>query len=182
MLVLGIDPGTLHMGWGIVRGAGTRVTHVAHGTISPGPHLALADRLVVIERELQSVLELHQPDVSSCESIFFSRDATAAAKLGHARGVALLVCARRGLQIFEYPPARVKKTVAGRGAAGKAQIAAMVRAILRLDHAPGADAADALAVALTHLSISPSLALARASVAKHPRIPAPYKPLRRRHP
>jgi crossover junction endodeoxyribonuclease RuvC len=151
MLVLGIDPGTRRLGWGLVRKDGTRLTHVAHGVITPGDARPLAERLVEIERGLGEVLAEYSPERASIESIFFAKDAQAASKLGHARGVALLVCARAGLGISEFPPARVKRTVAGGGRADKAQIALMVRALLRLAALPPSDAADALALAITCL-------------------------------
>ncbi len=154
MKVLGIDPGTRHPGWGVVEKVGTRLTHVAHGTISPKAALTLGERLVVLEEGLIAVMEKHAPDQAAIEAIFFAKDAQAAAKLGHARGVALLVCAREGLVVGEYPPARVKRTVAGGGRAEKTQVAQMVRAILKLPEVPQADAADALAVAITHLQNS----------------------------
>ena len=155
MIVLGIDPGTRRLGWGIVRKDGTRLVHVAHGVIVAGEERPLAERLVVIERELEAIVRLHAPERASVEALFFAKDAQAAAKLGHARGVALLVCARAGLAIAEYPPARVKRTVAGGGRAEKSQVALMVRALLRLVATPPADAADALAVAITALQESP---------------------------
>jgi len=152
--VLGLDPGSRHFGWGVVRRAGTKLVHVAHGIVHPSLESTFADRLVQIEAALVAVLEQHRPTHASIEGLFFAKDAQAAAKLGHARGVALLVCARAGLPITEYPPARVKRTVAGGGRAAKDQVAHMVRVILGLREVPAADAADALAVALTHLSDS----------------------------
>ena len=149
--VLGLDPGTRHFGWGVVRKAGTRLTHVAHGIIHASGDAPLAERLVAIEAALVDVVRAHAPDEASIESLFFAKDAQAAAKLGHARGVALLVVARSGLAAFEYAPARVKRTVAGAGRADKAQVAQMVRVMLGLREAPPADAADALAIAVTHL-------------------------------
>ena len=104
-----------------------------------------------IERALEIVVREHVPTAASVESLFFQKDAQAAAKLGHARGVALLVCARAGLRVAEYPPARVKLTVAGGGRADKNQVAQMVRVLLNLATAPRSDAADALALAVTHL-------------------------------
>jgi len=151
LIALGIDPGTRHTGYGIVRREGTRLTHVAHGVISPSATLPLPERLVLIERGLIEMFALYAPEQAAIESIFFAKDAQAAAKLGHARGVAMLVCARQGLSVAEYPPSRVKRTVTGRGAADKSQVAMMVRAVLRLGDLPRADAADALAVAITHL-------------------------------
>lgn len=152
--MLGLDPGTRHFGWGVVRRDGTRLAHVAHGVVHPDTTTPFADRLVVIERELVRVIAAHTPTEASAEGLFFAKDAQAAAKLGHARGVALLVCARAGLTVAEYAPARVKRTVAGGGRADKRQMAQMVRVILKLVEAPPSDAADALAVAITHLSQS----------------------------
>jgi crossover junction endodeoxyribonuclease RuvC len=159
MIVLGIDPGTHRLGWGIVRREGTKLVHVAHDVIH-APEASLGERLVVIERELLQVLERHTVSAASIEQLFFARDAQAAAKLGHARGVALLVCARAGLPTFEYAPARVKRTAAGHGRADKRQVAEMIRVILSLRQAPPSDAADALALAVTHLQSLPAVAAA----------------------
>ena len=137
---------------------GTRLVHVGHGVVHVDEAEPIARRLVVIERELVEVVRAHEPDMASVEALFFAKDAQAAGKLGHARGVALLVCARAGLEVFEYPPARVKRTVAGSGRAVKSQVAQMIRVILGLASAPPADAADALAVAVTHLQHAPALA------------------------
>jgi crossover junction endodeoxyribonuclease RuvC len=155
MIVLGIDPGTHRLGWGIVRREGTKLIHVAHDVIHAPPNASLGERLVVIERELLQVIERHTVSAASIEQLFFARDAQAAAKLGHARGVALLVCARAGLPTFEYAPARVKRTAAGHGRADKRQVAEMIRVILSLRQAPPSDAADALALAVTHLQSLP---------------------------
>jgi crossover junction endodeoxyribonuclease RuvC len=155
IVVLGLDPGSRHFGWGVVRRDGTRLAHVAHGIIHPDLSTTFAERLVVIERDLMGVVAAYHPTQASVEGLFFAKDAQAASKLGHARGVALLVCGRAGLEIAEYPPARVKRTIAGAGRAEKAQVAQMVRVILRLRDAPPSDAADALALAVTHLSRSP---------------------------
>ena len=161
-IVLGLDPGTRHFGWGVVERVGTRLVHVAHGTVHTDTSESIARRLVTIEAELEIVVGAHRPTAASVEALFFAKDAQAAAKLGHARGVALLVCARAGLPISEYPPARVKRTVAASGRAEKSQVAAMVRVLLGLAAAPQADAADALAVAITCLQESSLLAAAAA--------------------
>ncbi|WP_394826914.1 crossover junction endodeoxyribonuclease RuvC [Pendulispora albinea] len=162
--VLGIDPGTRRMGWGIVSRKGSRLVHVAHGVIAAGDDVPLAERLVTIERELDRIVQNQAVGQASVESLFFHKDAQAAAKLGHARGVALLVCARAGLDIAEYAPARVKRTVTGRGAADKVQVAQMIRAILSLPEAPPSDAADALALAVTHLQNTPLATAAAAGL------------------
>lgn len=151
VVVLGLDPGTRHFGWGVVRRTGTRIAHVAHGVFDVEKKGDLGARLVAIELGLMEVIQEHKPMQASIETLFFAKDASAAAKLGHARGVALLVCARLGLASFEYAPARVKRTVTGRGLADKAQVAQMIRIVLGLPAAPRSDAADALAIAVTHL-------------------------------
>jgi len=114
----------------------------------------LADRLCEIDDELAAVIATHLPTVGAVEGIFFSKDAKSAAKLGHARGVVLLRLARAGIGIHEYEPALVKRTVVGKGAADKRQVALLVSAVLRLPTPPRSDAADALAIALTHLSVA----------------------------
>jgi crossover junction endodeoxyribonuclease RuvC len=157
VIVLGLDPGTRHFGWGLIEKKGSRLSHVAHGVVDTDVKGVIAERLVEIEAALVEVVRAHAPDAAAVESLFFARDAQAAAKLGHARGVALLVCARALLPIAEYPPARVKRTVAGNGRAEKEQVASMVRVVLGLRELPLPDAADALAVALTHLQASPLL-------------------------
>jgi len=150
-IVLGLDPGTRHFGWGVVSKTGTRLSHVAHGVLDVEKAGELGQRLVAIEHGLVAVIERYAPNEASIESLFFAKDAQAAAKLGHARGVGLLVCARAGLASFEYAPARVKRTIAGAGRADKAQVAQMIRIVLGLTEIPRSDAADALAIAVTHL-------------------------------
>jgi len=152
VLVLGIDPGTRYLGWGLVRRAGTRLEPVGHGVIR-AQQPQLAERLVSLESELSQVVNRYRPDCGAVESLFFYKDAQAAAKLGHARGVALLVLARAGLEVFEYAPAKIKRVIAGSGGAEKRQVSLVVRALLSLSTVPPADASDALAVALTHLRV-----------------------------
>ena len=153
MIAVGIDPGTRHLGWGVVTRTGSTLGHVAHGVIHPDPRLSLACRLQCIEQELSAVLARHRPDVGSVETLFFHKDAQGAAKLGHARGVVLLSLARAGIEVAEYAPARVKRTVVGSGRADKRQVAMMIRALFGLAEAPSSDAADALALAVTHLRL-----------------------------
>lgn len=151
MVVLGLDPGTRHFGWGVVESVGTRLFPRAFGTIHVNPDAPLPKRLAAIEAALLDVLKTHDPTHASVETLFFAKDASAAAKLGHARGVALLVCGRVDLPLSEYAPALVKRTIAGNGRAEKGQVAAMVKILLGLSAPPPSDAADALALALTHL-------------------------------
>jgi crossover junction endodeoxyribonuclease RuvC len=154
MKVLGIDPGTRHLGWGVLSRVGTKIEHIAHGVIDADEKAPLADRLVTIDDALTEVIAAHRPDVGAVEGLFFAKDAQSAAKLGHARGVVLLRLARAGVDIREYAPALVKRTVVGKGAAEKKQVAMVVTAVLRLKEPPRPDAADALAIALTHLSVA----------------------------
>lgn len=153
VIAIGIDPGTRKLGWGVVARAGNRLSHIAHGVIALDGSESIASRLVELEGQLTRVLREHRPNVSSVESLFFNKDAQAAAKLGHARGVVLLCLAREGIPIAEYAPAKIKRTIAGTGQADKRQVALMVRAALALDSLPPADAADALAIAMTHLRL-----------------------------
>lgn len=155
MIVLGIDPGTRNLGWGVVRAEGNRVRHIDHGVLRVSEELPLAARLVLLDEALGEVMRRFRPTAAAVESLFFHKDAQAASKLGHARGVVLLNVARGGVTLAEYAPARVKQTVTGQGRATKEQMAKMVRLLLNLDSEPPHDAADALALALTHLRRAP---------------------------
>jgi crossover junction endodeoxyribonuclease RuvC len=153
VIALGVDPGTRQLGWGVVVRRGSTLEHVAHGVIRLDPRETLAVRLHRIEQELSLVLGQHRPDVGSVETLFFHKDAQAAAKLGHARGVVLMSLARAGVEVAEYAPARVKRAIVGHGRADKRQVALMIRTLLRLSDTPASDAADALALAVTHLRL-----------------------------
>ncbi len=151
MRVLGIDPGSRRTGWGVVELDGTRLRHIAAGTIASSSRASLPDRLRIIHEGLQQVIAEHSPEAVAVEEIFFAKHANAALKLGHARGVALLVAAESSLAVHEYPPAIVKRTVVGRGLADKAQVGRLVAALLGLAAPLEVDASDALAVAITHI-------------------------------
>ena len=152
--VLGVDPGSRKTGWGVVESSGRRMRGVGAGIIRLDPKAPLADRLEIIYDQLDALIDEHVPNAVAVEDVFFAKYANAAIKLGHVRGVVLLLVAKRGLPLGEYPPALVKRSVAGRGAADKSQLGRMVSAMLGLDKQPGEDATDALAVAITHLSAS----------------------------
>ena len=155
MRVLGIDPGTATVGYGVVerlphRGASARLLEC--GVLRTRPRQSLELRLAHIHDGLRELIERHRPDVLAVENIFYAANMRTTMVLGHARGVILLAGAQAGLVIAEYSPAVVKKTVVGRGAALKPQVGYMVAKLLQLAAAPEpADAADAVAVALTHL-------------------------------
>lgn len=160
MLVLGIDPGTRHLGWGVIEVLGARLRHCEHGVIDADERAPLAERLVTIDDALRTTIARVAPKEAGVEALFFAKDATAAAKLGHARGVVLLALQRAGVAIFEYPPASVKRAVAGAGRADKLQVAKMVSTMLRLRELPPPDAADALAIAITHAHAAPARRIA----------------------
>jgi len=182
LITVGVDPGTRRLGWGVVARSGREMRHIAHGVITLDAREPLAERLRQLEIELGRVLEAHRPDVGSVETLFFHKDAQAAAKLGHARGVVLLSLARAGIAVAEYAPARVKRAIAGHGQADKRQVAAMIRALLRLDQLPALDASDALALAVTHLRLGPALEKAAASSKLTPALLAALSRGRRRRP
>lgn len=147
---LGIDPGLRATGWGVIDVTGSRLTHVANGTITSNDRLSVAERLVEIEAGLVIVVETYAPDGVAVEQAFVARDPSAALKLGQARGLALLVPARAGIAVAEYAPNHIKKAVVGAGHAGKTQVAMMV-AMLLPGCAPASEhAADALAIAIAH--------------------------------
>ena len=147
--ILGVDPGLNRCGWGVVSIEGSRLSHIAHGVIAPPPTAEMAQRLLVLLDGLSEVIARWRPDTAAVEQAFMAKNASSALKLGQARATALIAPARAGLRVAEYAPRAVKKAVVGTGAAEKAQIVAMIGILL-----PGcgatADAADALAVAITH--------------------------------
>jgi crossover junction endodeoxyribonuclease RuvC len=148
--VLGIDPGSRVTGYGVVDGDWGTSRVVAYGTIRLGDQQPLHERLVRLHEAVRELQVLHKVDEVAVERVFVARNADSALKLGHARGVVLLAIGQAGLPLFEYTPAQVKKSVTGSGRAIKGQVGALVRAILGLDEDPAEDAADALAIALTH--------------------------------
>lgn len=154
MRVLGIDPGSVCTGYGIVDRAGAEsLLHVCHGSISPGDRLPLPERLLGISARLREIIEEFRPQAVSIESVFFAKNANSALILGQARGAALLTAAGSGLPVFEYPPASVKQAVTGYGRATKEQVRKMVRLLLKAGPPAGAsDASDALAIAICHLN------------------------------
>lgn len=150
MRVLGIDPGLRNMGWGIIDVSGPRVSHVANGVCHSKATDDLARRLLSLMEQLTDVLHSYQPDCAAVEQTFVNKDAVATLKLGQARAVALLVPAKAGLPIGEYAPNAVKKAVVGVGHAAKQQVEHMIKLQLPGAKLAGADAVDALAIAICH--------------------------------
>ena len=148
--ILGIDPGLRRTGWGVIACEGNRLIYIGCGSVETNERLALAERLVAIHDGLARIVAEFRPDEAAVEATFVNRDATATLKLGQARGIALLVPAKAGVMVAEYAPNLVKKTIVGAGHAEKAQIRMMIGVLLPKADPQSEDAADALAIAVTH--------------------------------
>jgi len=148
--IIGVDPGLQRTGWGVIDVAGNRLSFVACGTITSTSGDELAGRLVELHDGLEAVIAAHGPDEAAVEHTFVNTNPTATLKLGQARGIALLVPAKAGLSVAEYAPNAVKKAIVGAGHADKDQIQHMVKILLPKATWKGADAADALAIAICH--------------------------------
>ncbi|TYL97142.1 crossover junction endodeoxyribonuclease RuvC [Bradyrhizobium rifense] len=157
--IIGIDPGLRRTGWGVIEADGNRLIYVACGSVEPPDDLPLASRLLAIHEGLTAVLSHHTPMEAAVEQTFVNKDGVATLKLGQARGVAMLAPAMFGISVAEYAPNQVKKTVVGAGHADKQQIAMMLKILLPKAEPPSADAADALAIAITHAHHRQSTAL-----------------------
>jgi crossover junction endodeoxyribonuclease RuvC len=150
MIIIGLDPGLGCTGWGVIAAEGNRLSHVANGQIRTDSKAELPKRLVDLHDRLAAVLAEHRPDGAAVEEVFANENPQSTLKLGQARGVILLVAARSGIVVGEYAARLVKKAVVGTGGAEKPQVHAMVARLLPGVKIAGADAADALAVAITH--------------------------------
>jgi crossover junction endodeoxyribonuclease RuvC len=148
--LIGIDPGLRRTGWGVIEADGSRLRHVADGAVSVAGGGELAMRLVELYEGLERIIERYMPGEAAVEETFVNVNPSSTLKLGQARGVALLVPARHGIQVAEYPPNLIKKAVVGSGHAAKRQIQMMVKMLLPGCAIATADAADALAVAICH--------------------------------
>lgn len=150
MIVLGLDPGTLHTGWAVVAHGGRAERALAYGVVDLPGTMEHPDRLKAIYDRISGVIAAHAPAEVAVEMPVFAGNAQALLKLGRAQAALMLVAVNHALPVSQYTPAEVKKAVVGNGNAAKEQVAFMVRALLKLDETPPPDAADALAVALCH--------------------------------
>jgi len=152
MIVLGIDPGTGILGFGVVDFVkGKPPKMIDGGVVSTPPHTPLPDRLKEIHDSIAEIIKATRPDVMAIEKLFFARNVTTAISVAEARGVVILAAAQNGLPIYEYTPLQIKQTLTGYGRAEKKQVQEMVRIHLNLKDVPKPDdAADALAAAITH--------------------------------
>ena len=151
MRILGIDPGSIITGYGVVDNKNGKLFYVSDGSISTVPKSPLQERLGVVFDLLYNIVADYKPDAVAVEDIFFARNVKSAIMLGQARGVALLCASKANLPVFEYSPATVKQSIVGYGNATKEQVQRMVKTLLKMPVIPKADAADALAVAICHI-------------------------------
>jgi crossover junction endodeoxyribonuclease RuvC len=150
LIILGLDPGLGCTGWGVIAAEGNRLSHIANGQIRTPTQAVLSERLLVLADRLAEIIASHRPAAAAVEEVFVNANPQSTLKLGQARGVVLLAAARSGITVGEYAARLVKKAVVGTGAAEKVQVHAMVARLLPGVAIAGADAADALAVAITH--------------------------------
>ena len=148
--ILGLDPGLGTTGWGLIQAEGNRLSHIANGQLKTSASESLPKRLSHLASQLEALLADHSPEAAAVEEVFVNKNPQSTLKLGQARGVALMIAARAGLDVGEYAPTLIKKAVVGTGGAEKAQVHAMVQRLLPGAPIAGPDAADALAVAITH--------------------------------
>jgi crossover junction endodeoxyribonuclease RuvC len=147
-LILGLDPSLTCTGWGIVRAEGSRLAHVANGQIATDPKEPIAERLNHLHDAVFAIIGAHLPDRAAVEEVFLNKNPQSTLKLAQARGAVLAACGRAGLPLAEHAARLVKKAVVGTGGAEKPQVQAMLKVLLPGAHIEGADAADALAVAI----------------------------------
>ncbi len=150
MRIVGIDPGTIRMGVGIIETSSKKVQLIHAETIKARAHQPLPERLKFIFDALSEVFQIFRPEQFAVENVFFSKDAKAAIKIGEARAIAMLVASQHSIPISEYAPTKVKQAVCGNGRAGKNQVQFMIRSLLELKQTPLPDTADALAIAFCH--------------------------------
>lgn len=150
MILLGLDPGLGTTGWGLIRAEGNRLSHIANGQLKTDAKAPLPQRLALLDAMLAALIADHAPQGAAVEEVFVNSNPQSTLKLAHARGVAIAAAARAGLDVGEYAPRLVKKAVVGTGTADKVQVHAMIARLLPGAKIAGADAADALAVAICH--------------------------------
>ncbi|MGC7873648.1 crossover junction endodeoxyribonuclease RuvC [Desulfosporosinus sp. SYSU MS00001] len=151
MIILGIDPGTAIMGYGLIEQKGNRLRALDYACWRTAAHTPLAERLLILYNQIFPYLKDHQPDQIVVEELFFNRNTTTAISVGQARGIVLLAGAQQSIPVYEYTPLQVKQAVVGYGRADKKQVQQMVKGLLGLDDVPRPDdTADALALAICH--------------------------------
>lgn len=148
MIILGLDPSLSCTGWGVIRAEGSRISHIANGEIKTSAHAPMAERLADLHRIVAGVIAQHRPERAACEEVFVNKNPQSTLKLAQARGAVLAACGSTGVPVNEHAARAVKKSVVGTGAAEKKQVQSMLKILLPGAEIAGADAADALAVAI----------------------------------
>ena len=167
MIILGIDPGLAHTGWGVIETRGSLMRARAYGCVTTTADEPIDVRLGRIYNQIASVIETYKPEHLAIESVYFGENTRSAIATAQARGVAIVACARGGLTVGEYTPMQIKQAVVGTGSADKHQVIYMVRTVLALDHEPRPDhAADALAAAVCHANLTRTVDRAEQSLAR----------------
>lgn len=155
MIILGLDPSLSCTGWGVIRAEGSRLGHIANGQVPTDPKAPMAERLATLQAALAEVIATYRPDRAAAEEVFVNKNPQSTLKLAQARGAVLAACGTAGLAVNEHAARLVKKAVVGTGGADKAQVQAMLKVLLPGAPIAGADAADALAVAIADAHLSP---------------------------
>ena len=155
MIILGLDPSLSCTGWGVIRVEGSRISHVANGQVSSDAKAPMAERLATLQAALVEVIATHRPDRAAAEEVFLNKNPQSTLKLAQARGAVLAACGAAGLAVNEHAARLVKKAVVGTGGAEKQQVQAMLKVLLPGAQIAGADAADALAVAIADAHLAP---------------------------
>lgn len=157
MIVLGLDPSLSCTGWGVIRVEGSRVSHLANGQVSTDAKTPITERLAALQAAMAEVIATHRPDRAAAEEVFVNKNPQSTLKLAQARGAVLAACGAAGLPVNEHSTRLVKKAVVGTGGADKAQVQAMLKVLLPGAAVSGADAADALAVAIADAHLTKTL-------------------------
>lgn len=157
MIILGLDPSLSCTGWGIIRSEGSRLTHIANGQVKTDAKAPIANRLSHLVTAVEAVIAEHQPERAACEEVFVNKNPQSTLKLAQARGAVLAACGSQGLTVNEHSARLVKKSVTGTGGADKTQVQAMLKILLPAAKVEGADAADALAVAIADANLKGGL-------------------------
>jgi crossover junction endodeoxyribonuclease RuvC len=158
MKVLGIDPGTGRMGWAVVEGNHARQSLVACGCVETDKSVVSGQRLVTLHKHLEKIIEAHKPEVAAVEDLFFFKNAKTVIGVAEARGMVVTLCGLREMEVYDYTPLQVKQTITGYGRAEKTQVEMMVKSMLKIkEKITPDDAADAVAVGVTHLIFNQKL-------------------------
>ena len=159
MIILGLDPSLSCTGWGVIRAEGSRIAHIANGQVPTDAKASMPERLALLQSALAEVIAMHRPDRAAAEDVFVNKNPQSTLKLAQARGAVLAACGGAGLTVNEHAARLVKKAVVGTGRAEKAQVQAMLKMLLPGAQIAGADAADALAVAIADAHISHNMGM-----------------------